>query len=125
MVNEDEFLEWTEFAGNYYGTDKNITALTIEQGHNLLLEIDVKGALQVKEKMPEAILIFIEPPSLEELRKRLFKRKTESEEEIQRRLSIVSRELQEKNKFNYNVINNDLDESLDELEKIVVKEIIK
>lgn len=115
------FLEWTEFAGNYYGTDKNIMELTIKEGFNLILEIDVKGALQVKEKKPEAVLIFIEPPSIDELKSRLFKRKTESEEQIQKRLSIVKSELEKKDKFDYCILNDNLDEAFTKVENIIYK----
>ena len=115
------FLEWTEFAGNYYGTDKNIMELTLKEGFNLILEIDVKGALQVKEKRPEAILIFIEPPSIDELKSRLFKRKTESETQIQERLSIVKSELEKKDKFDYCILNDNLDKAFIKVEKIICK----
>ena len=122
MIKRDEFLEWTKFAENYYGTDKEIVKTTLVQGNDLLLEIDVKGALQVKEKMPEAILIFIKPPSIKELKSRLFKRKTESEQEIQGRLSIVKKELQEKDKFDYCIENNDINKAFFEFEKVILQE---
>ncbi len=120
-LEKDCFLEWTEFAGNYYGTDKHIMELTIKEGFNLILEIDVKGALQVKEKKPEAVLIFIEPPSIDELKARLFKRKTESEEQIQKRLSIVKSELEKKDKFDYCILNDNLDEAFAKVENIIYK----
>lgn len=118
-VNQGKFLEWEEFAGNYYGTDDIFVRNQLNQGNNVLLEIDVKGALQVKRVMPEAILIFIEPPSLEELQDRLFKRKTESEEEIQKRLSIVKSELDQRQQFDHCIINNDLEKALQELEEVI------
>jgi len=124
-LNEGDFLEWTEFAGNYYGTDKNIVELAVQQGYNLLLEIDVKGAIQVEEKKPEAVSIFIEPPSLEELKSRLFKRKTESQKEIDERLSIVKSEIEKKHLFDYCIVNDNLDKAFAELEDIVVKEMDK
>ncbi len=124
-VENEYFLEWAEFAGNYYGTDKNIAEGIIKQGYNLLLEIDVKGALQVKEKKSDSVLIFIEPPSFEELKSRLFRRMTESESEIKERLSIVKSELSKKNKFDYSIINDDLTRALNELENIVNKELNK
>jgi guanylate kinase len=125
MIKRDEFLEWTEFAGNYYGTDKNIVKLSLEQGYDLILEIDVNGALQVKEKMNQAVLIFIEPPSFEELRSRLFKRRTESEQEIQSRLAIVKKEIENKSKFDYVILNKNLHEAFLNLEEIVLNEINK
>ncbi len=124
-INKEDFLEWTEFAGNYYGTDKNIADSVVKQGCNLLLEIDVKGALQVKEKRADAILIFIEPPSIEELKSRLFKRKTESDKEIQERLSIVKSEIDRKPEFNYCIVNDCLDRTFHELETTVINEINK
>ncbi len=122
-LKHGDFLEWNEFAKNYYGTDRNIVETAVQQGHNLLLEIDVKGALQVKEKKPEAILIFIEPPSLEELKARLFKRKTESEREIQERLSIVKSEIGKKHLFDYSIVNDDLELAFSELENIIMNQI--
>lgn len=124
-LKKGDFLEWTEFAGNYYGTDKNIVEIAIEQGYNLILEIDVKGALQVKAKKPDAILIFIQPPSVEELKSRLFKRKTESEREIEDRLSIVKSEIEEKNRFDYCITNDDLDKAFKQLENIIINQINK
>lgn len=123
MVKMGYFLEWAEFAGNYYGTDRTIVEKALEQGQNILLEIDVKGALQVKSKKPEAVLIFIEPPSMEELQARLFKRKTESEAEIQRRLAIVKSEIELKNKFNYRIINDNLNNAFLELENVIKTEL--
>lgn len=124
-VDAGEFLEWAEFSGNYYGTNKKFVENMIENGQNIILEIDVKGALQVKDKMTGAVLIFIEPPSLEELQKRLFKRRTESEVEIQKRLAIVKSELDQVNEFSYKVINDNLDNAYCELESIILKEISK
>lgn len=124
-VDAGEFLEWAEFSGNYYGTNKKFVENMIENGQNIILEIDVKGALQVKDKMTGAVLIFIEPPSLEELQKRLFKRRTESEVEIQKRLAIVKSELDKVREFSYKVINDNLDNAYCELESIILKEISK
>ena len=118
-IEKGKFLEWAEFAGNYYGTDTAFVEENLNQGKNVILEIDVKGALQVKEKMDSAILIFIEPPSMEELKSRLFKRKTESEEEIQKRLAIVKSELDQKNKFDYIIINKYLSPAYSELENVI------
>lgn len=122
-LKHGDFLEWTEFAGNYYGTDKNIVEIAIKQGYNLLLEIDVNGALQVKEKRPDAVLIFIEPPSLNELKSRLFKRKTESKNEIEERLSVVKSEIEKKQYFDYQIVNDKIDKSFKKLEEIVIKEL--
>ena len=118
-----EFLEWAEFSGNLYGTNKNFVEKMLEDGQNIILEIEVQGALQVKNKLKDVILIFIEPPSFEELKERLIKRCTETEEEIQKRLAIVKKELEQKHEFNYVMINDNLDTSLQNLETIILREI--
>ena len=124
-IEAGEFLEWAEFSGNFYGTNKKFVEKKLEEGQNIILEIDVQGAFQVKNKLENAILIFIEPPCFEELQSRLFKRRTESEEEIQKRLSIVKSELEQKKKFNYTVVNDNLDIAFNNLENIILKEINK
>ncbi len=122
-IEAGEFLEWAEFSGNLYGTNKKFVEKMLDDGQDIILEIDVQGAVQVKNKLEEAVLIFIEPPSLEELQERLFKRSTESDEEIQRRLSAVKKELKQKHIFNYILINDNLDKAFQDLEKIILKEI--
>lgn len=124
-VESGDFLEWAQFSDNFYGTNKKFVEKMLDEGKSLVLEIDVCGALQVKNKMSEAVLIFIEPPSIDELKKRLFKRKTESEEEIQKRLNIVKSELEKKHEFNHIMVNDNLNNALDTLERIVMKEINK
>ncbi len=118
-IDNDKFLEWAEFAGNRYGTKKKYIKQCLSEGKNLILEIDTKGALQVKEKMPEAVLIFIAPPSLKILEDRLRGRHTENEETIQKRLHEVKQELKRAENFDYKVINDDLDKAISELEKII------
>ena len=118
-----EFLEWAEFSGNLYGTNKNFVEKMLKDGQNIILEIEVQGALQVKNKLKDVILIFIEPPSFEELKERLIKRCTETEEEIQKRLAIVKKELEQKHEFNYVMINDNLDTALQNLKTIILREI--
>lgn len=118
-VNKGKFLEWAEFSGNFYGTDGAFVEENLNQGKHVLLEIDVKGAVQVKKKMESAVLIFIEPPTVEELQSRLFKRKTESDEEIQKRLNIVKSELEQKAIFDYTITNKFLASACNELENII------
>jgi len=118
-----EFLEWAEFSGNFYGTNKKFVEKMLEEGQSIILEIDVQGAVQVKSQLKDAVLIFIEPPSFDELKSRLVKRSTESEEEIQKRLSAVKRELEQKKEFNYIVVNDNLDIALENLKAILLKEI--
>ena len=118
-IFDDKFLEHANFAGNYYGTKKKYVRQKMEEGYNVLLEIDTQGALQVKEKMPEAILIFIFPPSVEELEARLRGRHTEDEETIQKRLAQAKTELERSKKYDYIVINDDIDRAVKEIEGIV------
>ena len=117
-IAQDKFLEHAQFAGNHYGTKKKYIKEKFEQGYNIILEIETQGALQVKEKMPEAILIFIAPPSIEELEKRLRGRHTEDEETIQKRLAQVKVELERSGKYDYIVINDSVERAVEEIERI-------
>lgn len=118
-IKNDEFLEWAEFSGNIYGTQKAYVERKLSEGKNLILELDTTGALNVKAKMPEACLIFILPPSFEELEARLRGRHTETEEAIQKRLETVKIEIERSNQFDYKIINDNLDRALAELESIM------
>lgn len=124
-ISDDKFLEYAQFAENYYGTKKKYVKQKMEEGFNVLLEIDTQGALQVKEKMPEAVLIFIAPPSVEELEARLRGRHTEDEATIQKRLSQVKIELERSKKYDYTVINDDIDRAVGEIENIVRTNVAK
>lgn len=121
-VDCGEFLEWAEFSGNFYGTGLTFVKKGLENNENIILEIDTKGALQVKEKMAEAVLIFIAPPSLEILEARLRGRNTESDELVLKRLSAVQSELENSKQFHYIVVNDDLEKAVKELEKIIKNE---
>lgn len=105
------FIEWAEYSGNCYGTPADKVEDELRAGRDVVLEIEVQGALQVKDRLPEAVLIFIEPPSLEELEARLRGRGTESEEAIARRLETARVELEEKMKYDYTLVNDDVDEA--------------
>lgn len=118
-IKDGKFLEYANFAGNYYGTKKKYIQQKMDEGYNVLLEIDTQGALQVKEKMPESILIFIAPPSIEELEHRLRGRHTEDEETIQKRLAQVKIELERSQKYDYTVINDNIERAVEEIESIV------
>ena len=118
-INNDKFLEWAEFAGNRYGTKKKYIQQCLAEGKDIILEIDTQGALQVKRKMPEAVLIFICPPSIEALETRLRGRHTEDEATIQKRLQEVKTELERAENFDYKVVNDDLDKAIGDLEKII------
>lgn len=117
-VKNNEFLEWAEFSGNLYGTKRSFVEKTLAKGIDLILEIEVQGAKQVKEKMPEAISIFIMPPSIEELEARLRGRHTETEEAIQKRLHQVSREIEAGKNFDYKIINDKLEQALSDMQQI-------
>jgi len=118
-VKNDEFLEWAEFSGNYYGTKKSFVLKCLEKGEHVLLEIDTQGALQIKEKMPDSVLIFIAPPSYDELVARLRGRHTESEEAIQRRLDFVEFEKNNSKYFDYIIVNDTVENAVKQIEKII------
>lgn len=121
-VEKGEFLEWAEFSGNCYGTNKKFVQQCLDNDEDLLLEIDTQGALQVKKKMDNAVLIFILPPSVEELERRLRGRGTETEEAIQKRLNTVKSEMENSKFFNYKVINDEVDRAVEEIENIIKNE---
>lgn len=118
-VENGEFLEWAEFNGNLYGTKESYVKKTLAKGENLILEIETKGALQIKKKIPEAILIFILPPSQEELEHRLRGRNTEDEATIRGRLNEALREIECANNYDFRVVNDDLNRALKELETVL------
>ena len=122
-ISKDEFLEWAEFSGNHYGTKKAFVQDCLNNGENLILEIDTKGALNVKKIMPEAELIFIAPPSLEELEARLRGRHTETEEAIQKRLASIKLEIENSKQFDYKVVNDTVENAVKELEKIMIAKV--
>lgn len=119
LIENNELIEWAQFADNYYGTYEKVVNEVLEQGHNLIVEIEVQGALQIKEKRPDATLIFILPPSLDELKNRLEGRRTETAEVIAKRLSIVESEYSKKDLFNHQLVNDRLETSILELEKLL------
>lgn len=123
-IKNNEFIEWERFYDYYYGTLKTFVIDNIQNGKSVLLEIDVKGALSVKKIFPDAILIFIDVPSFEELVNRLKKRKTESETDLQKRIDRAKMELSYKDKFDYIFINKDLEEVTLQI-KSLIKEILK
>lgn len=115
LIDHDGLLEYSQHFSNYYGTPLAPVLEHMERGNQVVLEIDVKGALQVKEKAPFATLIFVEPPSLEELRRRLIGRGTETPEQIGERISRVNQELGLKTRYNHVIVNDDLEIACDEL----------
>lgn len=119
MIDRHEFLEWAEVHGNFYGTSKKSIADQLAGGHDVLLEIDWQGAQQVRQLFPEAIGIFILPPSMEELTRRLTGRGTDSAEVISRRLAAAQAEMRHVGEFDYVIINDQLEQALDELRAVV------
>lgn len=119
-IKNNEFLEWAEFSGNRYGTKKSFVEDCLKKGEGVILEIDTKGALNVKSIMPEAVLIFIAPPSLDELEARLRGRGTETEDAIQKRLASIKLEIENSKKFDYTIVNDTVENAVKELEKIIL-----
>lgn len=125
-IKNDEFLEWEEYAGNFYGTPLKPVLKSLERGKNILLEIEVKGQKQVISKMPNAISIFISPPSIEELRRRLSLRNTEDELILEERINIAKMEIEDAKSsklYKHFIINNDLEITKQELLSILRKEL--
>lgn len=116
LVETGELLEWAEFAGNFYGTPVAPVKQRIAEGKSVVLEIELEGARQIRKTFPEAIRIFILPPSWEELERRLRSRGQDSEEAIVRRLQRAKEEIEAAGEFDYQVINDDLDRALEHLE---------
>lgn len=122
MIEKNELLEYAEFCGNYYGTPTFYVEEQLEKGKNVILEIEVQGALQVKERYKEAILIFLTPPNITELRARLEKRATETLEKINMRMKRAKEEIKLIDKYDYIVINNIVEESVCSINDIVKTE---
>jgi guanylate kinase len=122
-VAAGDFVEWAEYSGNHYGTLRSELTDTLERGRPVVLEIEVQGARQVREKLPEAVQVFIAPPSPETLRTRLVGRGTDTPEQVQRRLETAAAELAAQPEFPHVVINDRLEEALDALVEIVQAEL--
>lgn len=119
LVEQDGFLEWAQVHDNYYGTLKQSVIDHMNAGDQVILEIDVQGALQVRKALPEAHLVFIEPPSLEELERRLRQRGTETEDVISSRMKTAEVELAQKMEYDIQVVNDDLERAVDELVEVI------
>jgi guanylate kinase len=119
MIEEDEFLEHAEVFGNYYGTARRFLRAAEQNGRDLLLDIDVQGAKQIQDKVPDATSIFILPPNRKTLEERLRKRSEDSDQVIQRRLGTATREIENYQRYNYILINDQLEDSIKALRAIV------
>lgn len=122
MIEEDQLLEWAEYVGNYYGTPRDFVEKQLNQGFDVILEIEVQGALQVREKFPQGIFIFLAPPDLKELRSRIAGRGTESEESIRNRMEVAKAEIELMDKYNYVVVNDKVDKACTRIESIILAE---
>lgn len=125
LIEDDGFLEYAQYCDHYYGTPKQQVEDLLNSGYNVFLEIEVQGGLQVMEKYPDILSIFILPPSMDVLEHRLRKRNTEDEETIQKRLDQAKYEMSFKDRYRYNVINGELSEAADEVLEILNKELSK
>ncbi|MBQ9318815.1 MAG: guanylate kinase [Bacilli bacterium] len=122
LIKEDYFLEYTNYVGNYYGTPKKHIKEKLDSGIDVILEIEIEGAMNIKKLIPEAVFIFIMPPSMEILIKRLQKRGTDSKEKILERFNTAYKEINEVTKYNYVVVNDDLQEAISKVEAILKSE---
>ena len=122
MIRREEFLEHADVFGNYYGTARHFLDKAKVDGKDLLLDIDVQGAAQIKRKLPEAVSVFILPPNRSELEQRLRKRSQDSEAVIQRRLDEATREIENYDKYDYILVNDRLEDSVETLQAILLSE---
>ena len=121
LIQKDGYLEYAKYCGNYYGTPKQQVEDLLNQGYDVFLEIEVCGGLQIMEKYPDILSIFVLPPSMDTLEKRLRDRNTEDEETIIERLGQAKREICCKDKYRYVVVNDNLDDAVDEILDILKK----
>lgn len=122
MIEENGFIEWAQYVGNYYGTPRAFVEDALLEGKNVILEIEVQGALNIKKQYPDAILLFIAPPSATILKERLIGRGTEDIETVNKRLCRAKEEAQDMEQYEYLVINDVLDECVEQVHQIVLNE---
>ena len=122
MIADNELIEWAEYVGNYYGTPKKAVEQQLADGKDVILEIEMQGGLLVKKQFPDALLIFVTPPSAEELKNRLYGRGTEEEEEIRKRLYHAEEVASYMSYYNYLVINDQLDDAVTQIHTIISNE---
>lgn len=122
MIAQDQLLEYARYVDNYYGTPRSYVEEKLSEGKNVILEIEIQGAMKIKEKIPEAVLIFVTPPSVDELRRRLEGRGTETQEVIESRLSRAAEEAEGMEDYDYLLVNDDLEECVNELHRIISSE---
>ena len=121
-IKENKMLEYASFAGNYYGTPKDAVQQKLDEGKDVILVIEIQGALKIKEILPQSLFVFLLPPSMNELKKRLERRKTETKEKMMERFEIAYREINELPKYNYVIVNDDYEEAANKLNAIITAE---
>lgn len=119
MIRNDQLMEYAQYVDNYYGTPKDYVMQQLDKGIDVILEIEMQGALQVKERFPEVTLVFVTPPSAEELRRRLTTRGTETPEVIEKRLARAKEECAFMEKYDYIVVNDKLDECVEQIHQLI------
>ena len=122
MIAQDELIEDAEYVDNYYGTPESYVTSQLEAGRDVILEIEIQGALKVKEKYPDALLLFVTPPSAEELKARLIGRGTESMEVIEARMKRAIEEAQYMDSYDYLIVNDDIDTCMEEMHQVIQAE---
>lgn len=119
MAENGELLEYAKYVGNYYGTPRDYVVSNLSAGRDVLLEIEIQGALKIKKAFPEAVLVFVTPPNAEELRKRLLTRGTESLEKIQERLARAGEEAEGIEQYEYLLVNDEIDSCVEEMHGLI------
>ncbi len=125
MIEAGQLLEWVEYCGNYYGTPKEYIETTVKEGYDCLLEIEVEGAANVKKAYPDCVLIFILPPSFEELKRRIEKRATEEPEIVAKRLQRAREEMAYIENYDYVIVNDKIEDAVENLRSILKAEKLK
>ena len=122
LIEEDALLEYAQYVENYYGTPRSYVEEQLQAGRNVILEIEIQGAMKIKEKIPEALLVFVTPPTVEELERRLTGRGTETAQVIADRLARASEEAEGMGQYDYILVNDTVEECVDHLHQIIVSE---
>ena len=122
MIEADEFVEWAEVHGHLYGTSRQALQSALDEGRFLILDVDVEGAMQMRERVPDVVLVFVLPPSADALVARLSERGTEGEDTVARRIENARGELEQASRFDYIVVNEDLGQAIDDIRCIVSAE---
>ena len=122
LIREDALIEYAQYVENYYGTPRSYVEEQLQAGRNVILEIEIQGAMKIKEKIPEALLVFVTPPTVEELERRLTGRGTETAQVIADRLARASEEAEGMGQYDYILVNDTVEECVDHLHQIIVSE---